>query len=532
MSSPVRTLLKFEEVLTLFLIQRGELYLVLHIASSIGAYSENRTLIVVKNYTGDALHFGLASEQHRASGAVGDIRVLIVGDDVTVGKTQGGIVGRRGLAGTILVYKIAAAISRNGGSLDEVEAAGKLIAQSIGTVGVGLEHCHVPGTEAGETHLAADEIELGMGIHNEPGFQRLQPLPPLKELVDKMFTMLTSTTDPERSYLPFQGDGTDEVVLMVNNLGAVSELEMGAVAGEAIKWLQERKYRIRRTLVGTYMTSLNMPGFSFTLLLLPRPGSNSPLSASQILNLLDAPAHAPGWKWHSLIEPGIPQSTQSESGSKIGSSQSEPALAPEDPKAFLESISRAAEAVIRAEPEITQQDVIAGDGDAGLTLKAGGVAVLNAIQSGRLQPNNVISAILTIAEIVDEDMGGTSGALYSIFFSGLAKSLRDRSTASPIVNLDMWSKSAAEALATLYKYTRARPPSRTLIDPLTAFVEALPNGLAAGVKAAKDAAEATKHMVAKAGRGAYVDQKRLAEANVPDPGAWGVAVLVSGLAGL
>ncbi|KAG8902809.1 Dihydroxyacetone kinase 2, partial [Tulasnella sp. 408] len=118
------------------------------------------TLIVVKNYTGDALNFGLASEQYKAAGGKGDVRVLIVGDDVAVGRTQGGLVGRRGLAGTILVYKIASALSRSGASLDEVEAVGKQVAENIGTIGVGLEHCHVPGTEEAESHLGADEIEL------------------------------------------------------------------------------------------------------------------------------------------------------------------------------------------------------------------------------------------------------------------------------------------------------------------------------------------------------------------------------------
>ncbi|KIO18676.1 hypothetical protein M407DRAFT_31687 [Tulasnella calospora MUT 4182] len=119
------------------------------------------TLIVVKNYIGDALNFGLASEQYKAAGGKGGVRVLIVGDDVAVGQTQGGI-------GTILVYKITAALSRSGPSLDDVEATAKQVAENIRTIGVGLEHCHVPGTEEAESHLGVDEIELGMGIHNEP----------------------------------------------------------------------------------------------------------------------------------------------------------------------------------------------------------------------------------------------------------------------------------------------------------------------------------------------------------------------------
>ncbi|KAG8950773.1 Dihydroxyacetone kinase 2 [Tulasnella sp. 424] len=472
------------------------------------------TLIVVKNYTGDALNFGLASEQYKAAGGTGDVRVLIVGDDVAVGRTQGGIVGRRGLAGTILVYKIAAALSRSGASLDEVEATAKQVAENTGTIGV-------PGTEEAESHLGGDEIELGMGIHNEPGNQRLKPLPKLSKLIDQMLAMLTSTTDKERSFVPFQNDGNDEVVLLVNNLGAISELEMGAIAGEAVSWLKNHNFKTRRVLVGTYMTSLNMPGFSLTLLLLPRPNSNDGSSGAKLLELLDEPTEAPGWKWHSRSELAFADeaSASKESETKLNTESSE-SLRAEDPKAFVEAIKRAANEVITAEPEITRQDQIAGDGDAGLTLKAGAEGVLKAISDGRLTGDNVISSVMTLAQVADERMGGTSGALYSIFLSALAKGLKDAASSSSTADLGVWAKTAAAALTTLQKY------------PLTAFVEALPNGLLGAVDAAKKAADETKKLSAKAGRAAYVNQEDLAKANVPDPGAFGVAVIVAGLAGV
>ncbi|KAG8918917.1 Dihydroxyacetone kinase 2, partial [Tulasnella sp. 417] len=397
----------------------------------------------------------------------------------------------------------------------------------------------VPGTEEAESHLGPDEIELGMGIHNEPGNQRLKPLPQLSKLVDQMLTMLTSTTDKERSFVPFQNDGTDEVVLMVNNLGAVSELEMGAIAGEAVSWLKNHNFNTRRVLIGTYMTSLNMPGFSLTLHLLPRPNYTDGLSASKLLELLDEPTEAPGWKWHARSEPSFTDADAStESEAKLGT-ESSISLRAEDPKVFVEAIKRAAEDVIAAEPEITRQDQIAGDGDAGLTLKAGAEGVLKAITDGRLSGEDVISSAMTLAEVVDERMGGTSGALYSdlrytyrIFLSALAKGLKDVTASSSAADLSVWAKTSACALITLQKYTRARPPSRTLIDPLTAFVEALPNGLLGAVDAAKRAAEETKKLPAKAGRAAYVNQDDLAKANVPDPGAFGVAVIVAGLAGV
>ena len=121
------------------------------------------SLIVVMNYTGDALHFGLASEQYRSKGGEGDVRVLLVGDDVAVGREQGAIVGRRGLAGTILVYKIASALSDTGADLDAVEDIAKYAVSRLGTLGAGLEHCHVPGTKAGDSHLSSGEYELVRG---------------------------------------------------------------------------------------------------------------------------------------------------------------------------------------------------------------------------------------------------------------------------------------------------------------------------------------------------------------------------------
>ncbi|CAD6564756.1 MAG: Dihydroxyacetone kinase 2 [Tremellales sp. Tagirdzhanova-0007] len=483
---------------------------------------EKGSLIVVMNYTGDALHFGLAAEQYRSKGAVGDVRVLMVGDDVAVGKEQGSIVGRRGLAGTILVYKIASALSDQGADLDGVEKIAKYISSRLGTLGIGLDHCHV-GTRTGESHLGHDEFELGMGIHNEPGTSK-SSLPKTPELVAIMLKKITDTSDSDRSFVPFKGDGSDEVVLLVNSLGAISELEM------AIKWLHEKKINVRRVMSGTYMTSLNMPGFSLTLLLLPS-GPNEPYSSKQILELLDAPANAPGWSWTSGAEP---QSMSSQAAREVApAKRTELDMAPADSKAFLAAITRACKALIEAEQELTEQDRIAGDGDAGLTLEAGAKAVLKAINTDKLRGENTIEDIGVIAEVVEEDMGGTSGALYSIFFAGLGTALRKAASGGAESSTPkVWSQASAEALTTLYKYTRARPPSRTLVDPLEAFIQALPSkGLSGAADDAHAAAEKTKELVAKAGRGAYVNQEDLKKREVPDPGAWGIWRIVDGLRG-
>jgi len=137
----------------------------------------------------------------------------------------------RGLAGTILVYKVASALSDQGADLDAVEKIAKYISGRLGTLGIGLDHCHVPGTRSGESHLGQNELELGMGIHNEPGTSKL-PLPKVSELVGTMLKTITDTTHSDRSFVPFKGDGSDEVVLMVNCLGAISQLEMSGITSE------------------------------------------------------------------------------------------------------------------------------------------------------------------------------------------------------------------------------------------------------------------------------------------------------------
>ncbi|KAI0657998.1 dihydroxyacetone kinase [Cubamyces menziesii] len=501
--------------------------------------NEKGTVIIVKNYTGDILNFGLAKEQYAAQhpDKADRVKFVIVGDDVAVGKTQGKIVGRRGLAGTVLVYKIAGALAKRGANLDEVYNIAQWVASRVGTIGVGLEHCHVPGTAAGESHLGPAEIEIGMGIHNEPGHRRLSPVPPLKDLLPQLVDFLTVTTDSERSFLPFKNDGSDRVVLLVNNLGGVSELELAGVVGEARRALEAKNVKIERVIAGTFMTSLNMPGFSITTLLLPAAADAGAPDSSLILSLLDEPANTPGWKWLSGTVP--PAADQIESGAKRQASavpqEGLVSLRAEDPQAFNAAVERACNALIAAEPEITRMDNIAGDGDCGLTLKAGASAVLKGVQEGRISGTDVVRSVIAIAQVAEEQMGGTSGALYSIFFSALAQGLQAHHAGSQTLTPALWSAALSSALSKLYTYTRARPPSRTLVDPLATFIEALAAVQGADVATAAtkagEAALKTRDLEAKAGRSAYVEGDRLREERVPDPGAWGVKVILEGLLG-
>lgn len=152
-----------------------------------------------------------------------------------------------------------------------------------------------------------------------------------------------------------------------------------------------------------------------------------------------------------------------------------------------------------------------------------------AINNGTLTGEDLVSDIVVIAKVAEKEMGGTSGALYSIFFSGLAQGLQSAVTTSAEATDEIWNKALEAALAKLFSYTRARPPSRTLVDPLAAFIQSLNEGYPTAVKKASDAAEKTKDVQAKAGRSAYVDSSLLTKERVADPGAWGVRAILEAL---
>ncbi|KAG6811701.1 hypothetical protein H0H92_006208 [Tricholoma furcatifolium] len=500
--------------------------------------SPSASQMKARNYTGDVLNFGLAKEQYAAlhQNKAESVKFVIVGDDVAVGKTQGSIVGRRGLAGTVLVYKIAGALAERGESLEEVYNIAQWVASNVATIGVGLDHCHAT---AATSHLQTSEIEIGMGIHNESGNRRLSPNPPLKDLISHLLDLLTSTSDPERSFLPFSGEkGKDEVVLLVNNLGGVSELELGAIAGEVNNALHTRGVVINRILSGTFMAS-DVSNLFAKLREDNKTDNSSAPPKSLLLSLLDDQPNAPGWRWSSHVAPPVypqvalvpAQGVQLASGHTLRSEDS----------SFEARVKRACEALITAEPEITKMDTIAGDGDCGLTLKltltyflqAGAEGVLTKLSEDKISGNNLDASMIAVAQVAEEAMGGTSGALYSIFFSALAQGLHSTTSSSTSVTPEAWSQALTYALNKLYTYTRARPPSRTLVDPLAAFIETLAqssgNDTRAAVVAAASAAEKTRDMEAKAGRSAYVEGDRLKKEKIPDPGAWGVKTILESL---
>ncbi|KAH7374765.1 dihydroxyacetone kinase [Plectosphaerella cucumerina] len=486
--------------------------------------TDKGVFILIMNYTGDVLNFGMAAEDARAGNI--EVELFAVGDDVGVGRQKSGKVGRRGLAGTVLVMKLCGALAEMGGSLAEVHQLARQVAANTATVGASLGHVHVPGRVALGEALSQNEIEIGMGIHNEPGSIRATKA--LPDLVDTMLQQLLDQTDPDRSYVSIQS--CDRVVLLINNLGGVSALELGAITTEVVNQLQSRYgHRPLRIYSGPFLSSLNGPGFSITLLKLEDTGLGEEMS---MLELLDFPAEALGW-----ASPLPSSAWSAESGPTSGSEHVAASLKPSSGLTIDSGVTRrlvesGLHRLIGAEPEVTRYDTIVGDGDCGTGMKRGAEAILEALT----YPSTTLDAVTFVSDIkavVETAMDGTSGAIFTIFLSGLVQGLRQLDDNDPTpVDMSMWSSALTFALRTLNRYTPARPGDRTLMDALVPFVTSLATTLDVKQAAAEAAtgAENTKALKPAFGRSVYVGSEDSWMGKIPDPGAWAVSEFFQGLA--
>jgi dihydroxyacetone kinase-like protein len=231
-------------------------------------------LHIVKNYTGDIMNFELAAELARAEGI--DVEAVVIADDVAV-KDSLYTAGRRGVGGTVLAEKIVGAAAEEGADLATVKALCERVQDNVRSMGMALTSCTVPAAGKPTFDIGDDEMEIGIGIHGEPGRER-RKLAPADEITEALAT-------PILDDLPFQSG--DRVLAFVNGMGGTPLLELYVVYRKLAEMLDGRGVTIARNLVGNYITSLEMAGCSITLLKLD----------DEFIRLWDAPVLTPALRW-------------------------------------------------------------------------------------------------------------------------------------------------------------------------------------------------------------------------------------------
>lgn len=431
-------------------------------------------LLIVKNYTGDRLNFGLAAERARARGL--KVNMVVVDDDVALPELP----QPRGVAGTLFVHKIAGALAENGADLDVVTEAAERVIEGVVSIGMSLDTCTIPGSVK-EDRIGPGKAELGLGIHGEAGIEQVD----FSTARDAVETVVARLAPSVRS---------GPHVALLNNLGGATPLEMAVLAEDLVK---SRIGDRIRWLVGPapMMTSLDMRGFSISIL---------PVTEHDETALM-APA-AP-WAWPGCRSTG-----------EVSVAELPDGLAPIQPipsgnEETRALVTRCCGILMDAESHLNALDAKSGDGDTGSTLATASKALIDALD--RLPLADQTQLYRAIGLELSQAMGGSSGVLLAIFFA----SAGDASASGK----DMIGALRA-GLERIQQVGGAKPGDRTMIDALHPALDALPSGLENAARAARDGADATAGITrARAGRASYLPEASLAGHN--DPGAEAVALL-------
>lgn len=444
------------------------------LAGILAVTGDKGCLLIVTNYTGDRLNFGLAAERARAMGIKAEM--VFVADDIALPDLP----QPRGLAGTLLAHKIAGALSEQGAELPEITQAAQRVVAGSKSIGMSLDTCSVPGAEK-EDRIPAGKAELGLGIHGEPGVEQVE-YNGAKDAIAMMVQKL----------IPAMQDGPH--IALLNNLGGTSMLEMQILAHELLESPIANKLS---HIVGpaTMMSSLDMRGFSISVY----PATEEDLKA------LAAPCSVLAWPGiNALREITI---TPMPDGLKPAKPE------PSDDPATRELLIKACEALIAAESDLNALDAKSGDGDTGSTLAGAARALIGTIDNLPLaDPAELYHAV---GQELSQTMGGSSGVLLAIFFAAAGDAAANGTSVT---------KALQAGLSRMQEIGGAKPGDRTMIDALAPALGELHNGLPAAARAARTGANATADMLkANAGRSAYISAAQL-DGHV-DPGAEAVARL-------
>jgi dihydroxyacetone kinase len=475
-------------------------------------------LLIVKNYTGDRLNFGLAAEMARAEGI--DVRIVIVADDVAL-KDRLERSEARGLAGTVLIHKIAGAAAAEGRSLEEVRSAAQSAADAMGTMGASLSSGTSPATGRPSFVLREDEMELGLGIHGEPGVRRMPLL-----AADLLTNTLIESILAGR---PIQA--RDRLAVMINNLGSTTAMELAIVARRAFANLEDREFHVERIYSGTFLSSLDMAGISLSIF---------PVD-DQRLSWLDAGTSAVAWPNLPRRSPEIRRSApwSSPTTSLPKSTEISQSTQTAARKQMERAIRVACAALVDAEGLLTELDRAVGDGDLGVSMRRGAKALEEGIPGYPL--DDVPATLKAIGHTLRSELGGSSGPLYGIFFirasNVLNQSAERRMSESGLNDLKPWTEALGYACDAIRELGGAKPGDRTMLEALIPFTQTLEEessrgkpmaqSVEAAAAAAERGAQETARMLPRRGRSSYLGERALGH---PDPGAVAASIWLSAVA--
>jgi dihydroxyacetone kinase len=395
-------------------------------------------------------------------------------------------------------------------SLAQVKAEAEAAAANLFTMGLGLGACIVPAAGKRGFELGDTEVEYGLGIHGESGAKR-GAIAPADEMLDQVLDKVIARGGLKSG---------DRVALLINNLGGSSVQEMSIVARHAFQRLVTKGVKVEASLVGSYLTALEMPGVSVSLM---------KLDDARLKKLL-APAAAGAW-----TPPTLPGTLEAVKVAKEATGAEAAGQAWEDAShrdKFAKAIAAVIGALQKEEKKLTELDAIVGDGDIGISLTRGAQSI--AALGPRLDIDHPAAALRDISATLRRSLGGTSGPLYAVFILRMAVSL---SRAKNPSEMAAWAAAFRAGVDGIQTLGGGKAGDRTMLDALIPAAEALEQGaqmgaavrpmLQAMIAAAEGGVEGTKAMKPRLGRSSYVGDRAIGN---PDPGAYAVVVWLKAIA--
>lgn len=466
------------------------------------------------NYTGDVLNFDMAAEECAEIGI--EARSVATIDDVA-SAPKAKFKERRGIAGNFFVFKAAGAAADMGLSLDEVEAAAQKANAATRSMGVALSACSMPQTLKPNFDIGPDEMEIGMGIHGEPGMRRA-PLETADVVTNELVGMIIDDLELASG---------DEVAVLVNGLGATGLMELYVINRRVAQILNQNNIQIWKTWVGEYCTSMEMAGASVTVIKLDE----------ELKRLVGHPCRTPALTVGTTPEPAIGAVRTERSYSTANSADTvDVSTLKSDgqitPAAFREMMFAAAAAIAREKDHLSKLDGVLGDGDHGVTMDIGWQAVIAEL-GAEASEDTITQICAKVAAAFLNAVGASSGPLYAAGFNGAGQAVADRLN----LNGDAMAAWVEGMLNGILSRGGAQPGDKTMIDAWSPAAQAARAAAAAGGggKAVIDAAtmgaevgaEATRDMESQRGRSKKLGARSVGHV---DPGAASAHIMLEAMA--